>query len=235
MAIPLFLPRREVDLLLWSRNYDQLTNETPEAYGLTVEQCAHYSVLHAQFEETYKTARQPDTNSRSATAGKNTARDALIAEAKGLVAIVQAFPGTTDAMRSALGLRIRDANPSPIPPPDSPPILTVLYCLGRRARLRLLQHDVSGRRGKPAGALGATILIYAGTHPPADPYEWRFAMNASRPEFDLVFPWSIPPGAKVWITAMWFNARMQTSEPAAERSVYVTDSPGEFMRQRRAA
>jgi hypothetical protein len=81
------------------------------------------------------------------------------------------------------------------------------------------------KRGKPEDVLGATVLYWCGDEPADDFSQWRFAMNTSRPVFDVEIPMCVPPGAKVWITAFWFNKKMQSGPAAQMQSVRVSDPP----------
>src|SRR4051812_29715033 len=105
MAIPLFPPTREADLLAWSVNWSNLISATPTVFGLTAGQATAYATLHSTFATAYATAIEPSTNSTSAIIAKNTAKENLVngpGGARALVAIVQAFPGTTNEMRGEL-------------------------------------------------------------------------------------------------------------------------------------
>jgi hypothetical protein len=161
-------------------------------------------------------AIDPKTNSRANIIAKNEARTRLLSSSGGaweLVKIVQAHPGTTDDMRGELGLRIAD-EPAPTPPPSSRPGLEILMTLGRIVKVRLRDIDHPDKRGKPAGVEGATVLYFAGEQPSDDLLQWRFASNASKTVFDIEISSNVPAGEKLWLTAFWFNRRMQPSPPA---------------------
>ena len=215
--IPIFKPRTEGDLRAWSANFLQKVSGTPLAFGLSVPQIAHYQTLHDEFAARFAAASNPTTNSKATVAAKNLAKQRLLDSDGGawdLVNIVQAFPGTTDAMRGTLGLRLLDVSPVRTARPDRAPQLAIMFTSGRVLKLRLRDQEHSTRRGKPDGVIGATVLYCVGDHTPEEFSQWMFAMNTSKALFDLVLPASVPAGSKVWLTAFWFNARMQTS-PAA--------------------
>lgn len=225
MSIPVFAPKRDADLLAWSNNFEARVSASPAMYGLSVAQAGVYSGLHAAFAAAYATARSPNTNSKANVNAKNVAREQLLngsGGARALVNIVQAFPGTTDDMRAQLGLRIRDRDLSPIAAPSAAPSLTVLYAIGRLVKVRLRDRQSADRRGKPEGALGATVLYCVGEGPSEHLSNWSFAMNTSRPVFDVEIPGQVPAGSQVWLTAFWFNARMEVSPSATPASVHIS-------------
>lgn len=228
---PVFQPSREADLLAWSVNFSAKITATPTAYGLTSIQAGGYAALHTAFANAYATATNPNTNSKQSTAAKDQAKATLLTArngAKELVRVVQAFPTITNAQRVELGLRIPDASPTPIPPPTSVPEFSIVSTMGRTVRVRLRDIDNPDRRGKPVGVVGATVLLFVGETPtspvpPADPSAWVFLVNTSKTIVDLDIPASVPAGAKLWLTAFWFNNRKQASPAATPQSTRISD------------
>ena len=233
---PVFPPSRDADLLAWSANFSTKIGDAPATYGLVLAQATAYAALHDAFATAYSVATNPNTNSRQATAAKNQAKETLLNArngAKELVRVVQAYPNITNALRTELGLRIPDTSPTPIPPPSSAPELAILSTFGRTVKIRLRDADNPERRGKPAGTEGATVLMYVGeaapdttsvaTIPPSDPSSWVFLQITSKPVVDLDIPANVAPGAKIWLTAFWFNARKQAGPAASPQSTRISD------------
>ena len=137
-----------------------------------------------------------------------------------LVDIVQNFPGTTDAMRGELGLRLNNP-PTPIPAPADAPVLTIKSTLNRVVKITLRDSKDENRRGKPEGVDGATIVYHVGAIAPLDPSQWVFAMNTSKTTVYVDLPAGVPANSQVWFTAMWFNQRKQTSPPATAQSTVI--------------
>ena len=214
MASTNFLPDREAELVTWSTNFDTRITATPTTFGLTAAQATAYSTLHDAFVAAYNAATNDGTNSRSAIITKNTAKAALIANARMLAGIVQKFPGTTNTMRSDLGLTVKDAEPSPIPPPAVAPAVVIESGSGNTVRIRLVDPAAPTRRGKPAGVDGIAVFSFVGASAPAEEADWKFEGNTTRTVVDILFPAATAAGAKVWFTAFYFNARKQ-SGPAA--------------------
>lgn len=229
MPIPVFPPAKDSELLSWSDNFDTKITATPAAFGLTAGQAAAYNTLHLAYRSAYQTAINPNTNSKANVNAKKSAKQSLLYGDGGaweLVNIVQAFPGTTNIMRGELGLRIPDVSPTPIPPPEQPPLLSIMSTSGRTMTIRLRDKENPDRRGKPVGVAGATVLYYVGENTPADPSQWMFLLNESRTQFFADIPPVVPAGAKVWVTAFWFNNRKQSGPVASAESTRVDDGIG---------
>ena len=226
-----FLPARDADLLNWSRNFDQQINTPPGpgAFGISALQAAQYTVLHDAFAAGYANATNANLNSKAAIGAKNSAKKALKAEARKLARIVQATPSVTNDQRGKLGLTIADPHMTAIARPADPPIVSVLRSLGCIVRIRLRDKSSPDRLGRPPGTAGAVIMSYT-AQPQGEPREmkapanmanWTFRGIATRRYFDVNFDADVPAGAKVWITAMWFNTRGQLSTPSTPQAVRV--------------
>ena len=214
MASTNFLPDRESELVTWSTNFNTRVNATPTTFGLTAPQAAAYGDLHDAFVSAYTAATNDATNSRSAVVTKNDAKALLVAGARQLAGIVQRFPGTTNTMRSDLGLTVRDADPTPIPPPAGAPSVVIESTSGNTVRVRMIDPANPTRRGRPDGVDGLAVFSFVGAAAPSEEGNWRFEGNTTRTTVDVVFPAATAPGAKVWFTAFYFNARKQRG-PAA--------------------
>jgi hypothetical protein len=209
-----YIPQREADLLNWSTNFDAAIAATPTAYGLTAEQATDYTTAQAAFAQAYQLSNNPATRTPSAIETKDDAKAALIAETRKLVNIVQAYPGTTDTMRVSLGITVRDYDPTPVPVPETAPLIEVKSVTGYTIALRL-QNTESTKRAKPAGVIGAAVFSYVGDAAPTDLGDWKFEGNTSQTATTVTVPGTVAAGSKVWLTSFWFNRRSE-SGPATQ-------------------
>jgi hypothetical protein len=221
--MPDFIPPRESELVTWSTNLNTKINAGPTLYGLSVGQATAYGVLHSDFLTRYQTANNPDTRSPSNIIAKDTSKTALIANARMLAAIVQAFPAITDEQLSDLGLTVPAVEPSPINPPADAPGLDIVSAVVRTVKIRLHDSANPTRRGKPAGVAGASVFSFVGATPPAEIVGWKFEGNTTKTTVEVEFASSVASGATVWVCAFWFNPRAQ-SGPAC--NPVSTNLPG---------
>lgn len=210
-----FPPEREADLVSSASNFDVKITATPTTFGLTAAQATAFHTTLTAFITARTTAIDPLTRSPANIVAKDIAKAALLASYRQLAGIVQRFPGTTNFMRSELGLPLRHTEPSPIPPPAAAPLVEVRSVAGRTARIRLIDTANPTRRGKPAGTSGAAVFSHVGPTAPAELSDWTFEGNTGRTTVNLAFPPTVLSGATVWITAYWFNPRKQAG-PAAD-------------------
>lgn len=215
-----YLPTREAELVTWSKTFGTYISANEVQVGLTIEQAGAYDALQSSFAAAYQTANDPATRSPANIESKNLAKNALVEETRQLVAIVQAFPGTTNTMRSAMGITVRDNEPTPVPVPVNPPQLDIVSVQGRTVKMRL-RNAINGERRKPAGVQGATVLSYVGETIPGSLRDWTFEGNTTRLDVPVVFSESVPMGSKVWIAAFWYNRRAESGPASSPVAAHV--------------
>lgn len=206
MAI-IFPPPREADLLAWALNADLIFKDEAAAYGVSVEQQAAFALLVTAFQALYNECNQPGTRTPTKIEQKKIAKKALVTEARKLIAIVQAFPGTTDDMRRDLDVTIRDYEPTPVPVPTSAPVVNVTSVEGRLFNLSLREAG-SDNKSKPDGVGAAWLYTYVGEEMPAFE-QMDFRGSATKADTQIVVPADVAVGSKVWISACWVNSNQK--------------------------
>jgi len=207
-----YLPSREADLADWALNFNTLINVDPTVYGLTAEQAAEYAARYTAFEGLYEKSKQPTTRTPAVNQGKRDAKRAMIALTRQLVTVIQGQPTTTNEQRAALGITVRDTDPTPFPVPSVSPVLEVTRVNGWT--VSLLLHD-GMRRRKPEGVKGANLFSFVGEQPPSEIAAWKFEGGTSRTSLTVEFDHGLTPGTKIWLTAFWFNPRLQSGPACA--------------------
>lgn len=205
------IPRRDSDLLAFSGNFSAKINADPGMFQLSVGQASAYAALQLIYADSYRVANAPSTNSRANKVAKNEARAALEAETRHLVRIIRANAAVANDDKAKLRIHLPDGHLTPLSPPRSPPVLSVIAVSGQAVRLRLRDKDSPFRRGKPEGVTGAAVLYTIGPKPPASPSEWRIAGHFSRTLATVNFPPEVAAGESVWLTAYWLSTRAKAS------------------------
>jgi hypothetical protein len=209
-----FLPRSDADLLAWSLNFKTLITAAPTTYGLTTALATAYGALNDAYATALATATNPSTRTTSTVSAKNSARTALKNNARLLANLVNGTASVTDAEKLALGLTVR-AIPTPIPPPSSWPVLTIVSVSAWTAKIRLRDTDSGTSRGKPPGVIGASVFSHVGATAPTDIGSWKFEGNTGRTTIDIAFSNTLAAGTTVWLTAFWFNPSKQSGPACA--------------------
>jgi len=205
-----FLPDTDSGLLAWSSNFIAIANASPgpTGYGLTSTLMTAYQTANDNFAAGMA-ACDPNIRSKSAVAGKNTARSVLKAEARLLAKLVEGTASVTNEQKIALGLNVK-APPSPHPVPDLAPALTVASVSAWTVKIKLKDAASAGKRGKPPGVSGASVFTFVGETAPTDIAAWQFEGSTGRTNVDVPFPNTLAAGTKVFISAFWFNGKKQS-------------------------
>ncbi len=220
-----FIPSKDADLINWSAGFSSKITATPTAFGLTAPQATAYAALDTAFAGAYATAVDPATRTRGTIAAKDAARIPLVAQARELARIINAFPSITNQQRIDLGLNPREGEMTPVNPPTESPVLEIVSAMGRTLKVKLRSVN-SERRGKPEGVDGATLFSFVGEAPPADISSWKFEGSTTRTLFDVEFPPTVAAGAQVWLTAFWFNPRSQSGPACQPINAYIAGGVG---------
>ncbi|MEX0776632.1 MAG: hypothetical protein WD042_13095 [Phycisphaeraceae bacterium] len=204
-----YLPLTDDGLRNWSANFSALIGVEPADYGLTAEQVTAYATRATGYALTLAAATNPSTRGSATVLEKNTTKAALITMSRTLAMQVTNNPLVTDQQRHDLGLTVRDPEPTPVPPPSESPTLDITSVKGWTVHYRLHNGEATNR-AKPAGVTGAFVFTYVGDAAPTDLEAWKFEGTASKTITKIVFPGTLAPGTRVWITAAWVNAKLET-------------------------
>lgn len=206
------IPTKDSLLVDWSTNANTRLTASPVTYGTTAAVATQYSAVHDAFitaMDNLIAARESGTQSSSLAALKSSAKKGLLDFARPLYKQIQANTSVLDADKIALGIRVPDTRPTPIPPPAFAPGLAIESVDGRRVRVRLFDPAFPDRQRMPAGVANATIMSYVGPTPPAGPGGFDYEGGTSKTKFEVLFPETVAPGTQVWLIAFFSNAREQ--------------------------
>ena len=209
------VPKKDFDLVDWSRNFREKIVGHTEEFGLTEAQADAYALLDEQFAQAYAQASGPASKSQYLVALKNTARAALWAGARELYARIQVNTSVSDADKIALGVLVPKTTLTPVPRPSEAPGIRVVSTSGHTVTLRFIDATNPTRRGRPIGTASLNLFTHVGPDAPAGPDGWRYALSTTKVTVDVTLPSSVAPGAMVWFTAFWLNPRGQPGPTAA--------------------
>jgi hypothetical protein len=204
-----FFPRQDLLALNWSKNFRDRLLSDPGKYHFSPQQAAEYAQAHEDFAEKLRIRLDPATATRSATAAKNTARQALEELLRPMVKQIQGRPSLSPADKIDIGIRDRKKQ-ARWPRPDTAPGIRILRVVTNRVTIQLTD-EPTGRFGKPPQVLLATVFYHVGEEYPVKQVKWALAMQSTRARFTVTLPPSIPAGTTVWFSAIWHNHRRDSS------------------------
>lgn len=202
------IPTSDAGLLDFAVNFDTVATPIATALGLTAAMMTSYHNLVLDYQTRRATAAEPSTRTRVTVQEKNTSKAALLASSRQLVKIVDAFPGTTNAQRASLNIRIPDTTPTPIPAPTTQPVVNIGGTGGGLALLRLRDQTTPDKKAKPDGVFGALVSTAITDNPDTPPAFVPNTFNAlvTRTNYTISLPTG-SAGKTLWVQAQWINQR----------------------------
>jgi hypothetical protein len=205
--MPDYIPSTDADLLAFSSQFSTKITATPVPLGVTAAIATQLATYQSAYATALAASTNPQTRGPSTVFAKNQARVNLVAYCRHVAGQVQGTMSVTAQQKQDLGLTVRDVEPSPIPPPANAPGIMIKSTIGNTIRIKLIDTQNPTRRGRPDGVDGASVFSFVGEEAPTTEAGWKFEGNTSRTVVDITFPNTVAPGAKVWVTAFWFNPR----------------------------
>jgi hypothetical protein len=213
-----FIPSTNHGLVIWSRNLVTRLSTQAGHFGVPPARLATLADRQAEYAEAQAVATRE--SSRSATSDRNDARAALLAEVRGVVAILRAQQDLSDGQKVLLGLTVPNQRRKVIPRPSIAPRIMVRSVVGHRVNLLLIDQQADRLR-RPCDVAGAAIYLHVGEKPSDDRQKWHHVGNATRARHLVKLPSNLPPGTKFWLAAAWYNARAQLGPASTPASGWI--------------
>lgn len=201
-----YLPTKGSEYHAFVVNLNAQLKADAAGFGASAEESAALDDATGAFVAAYALAETPETRTRVNIEARDDARKALTAVIRPLVKRLQGWSGMTNAKRALLQITIADNEPTPVPVPETSPVIQIESVVGNRVTLRLRDADGS-RRGRPPFVTGATVFSYVGEAAPGDISAWTFEGNIKDTFTVIDIPSAVAPGSKVFFTSFWRNNR----------------------------
>jgi hypothetical protein len=204
-----FIPIPDSEFAQWVQTFIDYVSAAPASVGLVTADVTPLTDAKTAFDGAYESHVAAQTDARAKRQAKDDARVDLVETVRALVRRIQAYPGTTDAMRQSMGITVRDAVPSIASAAvlgDLRPWATVDTSQRLRHTIDFRDAGAKDRRAKPSGVKGCEIWVRIGSAPTDPPHDLKFlALDTSTPyiaEFDLA-----DAGKTAYYMLRWVNTR----------------------------
>ena len=183
---PPYIPPADADFATWLANFDALLTANPTDFGLDAADAAVVAPVAATFAAAYPISQDPATRTPVTVAAKDAARASAEAVVRPFAVRVSQNAAVTNANKAAIGVTVRTAVPTPIPPPVDAPTLGF-----EKATPLQLQatYEVAGSVGKskPFGSVGVEIATAIGVAHTVDPSAATYRKTVTKSPFRLNF------------------------------------------------
>jgi len=217
MANSSYIPPREADMDNWISNFRTLIAASPTVYGLVSADATAITNAFNAWHTAYLAATNPTTRTRANVATKNQQKPIVLGVVRSYANSIQANRAISDALKIGLGMRPRDNQPSPVPPPTTYPLLSLTGMSTGVQKIRAADQLTPTKRARPVGSAGMLVFRAVAPLPASDPDLAKFLGFVTRAVFESQFA-PADSGKTATYFARWTNAKGQMgpwSNPAS--------------------
>lgn len=201
-----YIPRKDAELVNWSRNFAARIGEDPARFGLGTREAEQIQALVRNFAEAYALAVAPASRTAAAVKVKEAAGKAMLKELRPCAMLIKRRSSVANADKVNLGLNIARPSTARLPAPTSRPILSVQSGAPLCHVLRFIDSGSSESRGRPRGVAGAQLFCYLGEKVQPTVEDGQLAALCNRFLYRHQFPFSAA-GQRAHYWARWHTRR----------------------------
>jgi hypothetical protein len=200
-------------------NFQTLIAANPTNYGLVAADATAITAAYTSWHTAFLAAINPTTRTKATVATKNTQKTNVLQVVRRYAATIRANHGISDALKIGLGVHIPDTVPTPVPPPTTQPVLTIVDAGIGSQVLRAADQTTPNKRARPVGTTGLLLFRAVDTAAAPDPTTAQFLTFLTRSDFTSTFTMA-DNGKTATYFARWTNSRGELgpwSEPLVMR------------------
>jgi hypothetical protein len=201
-----WIPSKDDALDPFVNNFQTLIAGNPTSYALTVTDATAITTSYTSWHAAFLAATNPTTRTRATIATRNLQKTNVMNVVRSYAATIRANHAVTDALKIGLGIHVRDATPTPVPPPSTAPVLSLLnQGIGTQV-VHAADETTPNKRARPAGTIGMVLFRTIADDAAPNPDGTQFVTLLMRPDFTA----SLDPadnGKTATYFARWSNSR----------------------------
>jgi hypothetical protein len=201
-----YIPTRESEMDNWLNNFKTLIAASPTTYGLAVSDATAITNAYNAWHTAYQAAINPSTRTKATVMAKNDQKANVLFVVRGFVATIQANRGVSNSLKEGLGLRVHDSTPTPVPPPNTKPVLKITRIEQGFMDVAATDEATPNKRGRPQGSAGMLLYRAVGPDSVSDPAQATFLTFVGKPAVTSTFT-AADRGKTATYFARWTNAR----------------------------
>ena len=153
-----WIPINDEALDPFLNNFQTLIAASPTSYGLVAGDATAITAAYTAWHTAFLAAINPTTRTRATVATKNTQKLNALQVVRRYAATIRANHGISDALKIGLGIHIPDTVPTPVPPPATQPVLTIVSAGIGSQILRAADETTPNKRARPVGTTGLLLF-----------------------------------------------------------------------------
>lgn len=202
----MYIPSTDAAKLAWLTNFATLISANPGAYGLLAGDAVAIQNARDAYNAAYTVAVEPSTRTAPAVAQKDADRNFAIALCRAYAQQIEANLGVTDQQKLDLGLTVKDQTPTPINPPATVPLLTIIGATSGQFTVRYADQNSPASRGKPFGTVGMQLFVAIDDTVVNDPNDAAYYGTLTKQPVAVTFD-PMDEGRTATLFGRWINAK----------------------------
>jgi hypothetical protein len=199
-----YIPPKDTDLLTWVNNFSSLITAAPATYGLSAGDAVNIATAIAPFVADMALIGSASTKTAAVVSQKNTDKVNMLNIVRPYAQQISNNPGVASADKIALGLNPKTSTPSPITPPDSNPVLTLLSQTPGVVNFRYRDSAASPSvKAKPFGVISCNLYGMASDTPITNPALLPNIATMTKSPYQWNAPDGYTPGKTWYFAATW--------------------------------
>jgi hypothetical protein len=174
----------------FAQQFSDTLNASPAAYMVSPTDALSVASANTAFQDAYALSAKtsPSTRTSVTVADTVSTRVALTLLMRTWGSQIRLNPGVSDADKTALGLRLPNNAPNPVPTPATWPVLAVQGYGPLLIQLKFVDSSTPTIKAKPYGVVGGELYIGLGSAPIVSPalctFQGIFTRNFPKISFD---------------------------------------------------
>ena len=204
--MPSYIPLKDSLCKDWLSNFASRITASPSTYGLTAGEATTIQNAYNAFASAYTIAIDPSTRTKSTVADKDAMKAAALAIVRPYAQLVRRNAGVDNQSKLDLGLTIVDTTKTPIPAPQTSPILSVIAATPLQFTLRYVDQNTPTKRAKPTGVIFLELMAQTSATAITDPATIAFKqLSTANP---VAVNWQqADVGKTAYMAARWVTRR----------------------------
>ncbi|MCA9083482.1 MAG: hypothetical protein KDA81_05480 [Planctomycetaceae bacterium] len=203
------VPDTEGSLEQFAQNLVHQLTEHPTLYGIPDSMVQQLSGQLTDWETKKDAATAARDAARAATEAKDESRGTMDESLRTVVRLIQADPNVTDQARLAAGIRPHKTTRTPVPPPATAPVGSVIASEQLTHTLYFSDAATPTKRARPSGVAGCEVYVCIADEAPADPNKFRMVRFSTRTPETIRFD-AADGGRTAHYLLRWMNGKGET-------------------------
>jgi hypothetical protein len=204
------IPDSDAAFDAFQKNFITQISTNAALWGINPAMLAVLMGLQTAWDPAWLVASNKFNRTRTQIVAKDLARQLYVAQLRPFIRYsIYGNPLMTNTDRIACGVKPHDTVRTPVPVPDTMPLISIAYNAANQLKVRFKQQpDASGSslRGKPFGVSRCQIVYIIGTMP-ISPEQCTGFQESGRSPITATIDTVALRGQRVWYYARWVNTR----------------------------